>query len=219
MFKTIPFAEMRGAVVREHLHAMLAVKATMIVADKGSSSASDDDLAGSFGNLIERPNAELIALIRSNVRNAAAAAALVFMHSAYENAIFDLVKQLVRYDPDAWYCRIDKKPVEFGQFRVSSVSEVRELLFAKWLREAERCPLPKKVNLILNALGWPETKGVIEGFEFRMDELEAIDRLRHSVTHHPNFAAPMHDVSPKLRFLHCTFLLLERLAELKYPGA
>jgi hypothetical protein len=140
------------------------------------------------------------------------------MHSAYENAIFDLIKRLVMYEPEPWLKHIENKQVPFEKVRSTIVSAIQSDLFGDWLAAVEREPLPKKVDRVLAALRPGSLKDVVQGFDFDMEELKKIDQLRHDVTHKPNFANPIQDVTGKLRFLHCTVLLLEKLAEQKYPG-
>jgi len=96
VLSSIPFAEMRRGVIREYLHAMFSVRAMLRVAEKGVAAVTEEDFAGCFGDLLERPDSALLAQIKGNVTTAAAAAGLVFMHSAYENAVFDLIKRLVQ---------------------------------------------------------------------------------------------------------------------------
>jgi hypothetical protein len=209
---------MRQGVIREHLHAMISVKAMLRVAEKGVAAVTEEDFAGCFGDLLDRPDSAILAQIKGNVATAAAAAGLVFMHSAYENAIFDLIKRLVTYDPEPWLTCIDKKQVPFEKVRSTSVSAIQGDLLADWLEAVERESLPKKIERVLSVVRTGPLKDVIPGFDFDMEELKKIDQLRHNVTHEPNFANPIQDVNGKLRFLHCTVLLLEKLAEQKYPG-
>jgi hypothetical protein len=101
---------------------------------------------------------------------------------------------------------------------VGSVPEIRDALFSDLLEAVEKESLPKKVERVLAALQPATVKGVIGCFDFEMEKLKTIDQLRHDVTHEPNFANPIEDIAGKLRFLHCTLLLLEKLAEQKYTG-
>ncbi len=176
---------------------MFSIRAMLRVAEKGVSVVTEDDLSGCLGGLMDKPDAELLGLIKSNVNTAAAAAALVFMHSAYENAVFDLIKRLVQYDPGPWAALIEKK---------------------KWLKKTERESFPWKVEKILAVLQPSTTKDVVPGFEFQLETLKAIDDLRHDLTHRTTFATPIPDIYEKLTYLHKTVLLLEKLAEAKYPG-
>jgi hypothetical protein len=216
--KSIPFAELRRGVIPQYLHAELSVKAMLVLVDKALSSATVDDLAGAFGTLIDKPDTRLLADMKRNVQTAAAAAALVFMHSAYENAIFELIERLVFYDPDVWTKSIEKKTIPFERVASSDVSSIRDNLFADWLDVVEKESLLKKVERVLGVLQSPTVKGVINGFDFELEELKMIDQLRHEATHRPDFSTPLEDVTGKLRYLHCTVLLLEKIAEQKYPG-
>ena len=218
MMNSLPFAETRHGVIPPHLHAMLSVKAMLCVAEKGATAVSEADLIGCFADLLGKPDSELLGLIQSNVTTAAAAAGLVFMHSAYENAIFDLIKRLVRYDPEPWLQFIDKKMIPFEQLKASTVPKIREGLLEDWLKKVERNSFPWKVETLFAVLR-PETpKDVIPGFEFNLAEFKAIDQLRHDLTHRANFGEPIPDIYAKLSYLHKTVLLLEKLAEQKYPG-
>src|SRR5262249_1771699 len=128
---------MRRGVIREYLHAMFSVRAMLHVGEKGVSAVSEEDFVGCFGDLLDRPDSALLAQIKSNVATAAAPSGLGFMHSAYENAAFDLVKRLVQYDPAPWIQFIDKKTIPFETIRSSSVAQMQESLLAKWLEEVE----------------------------------------------------------------------------------
>ena len=218
MLKSIPFAEMRRGVIREYLHAMNSVKAMLVAADKSDEIMTESDFTGCIGGLIDQPDSQLLASIKANVKTATAAAALVFMHSAYENAVFDLIKWLVIYDPESWVKFIDQKKVAFEKVRSTSLPDIRDELFTDWLKAVEKESLPKKVERALAALKPALVGELIEDFKFDLKELEKIDQLRHDVTHKPNLATPIEDIAGKLRFLHCTVLLLEKLAEQKYPG-
>jgi len=197
---------------------MLSVRAMLRVAEKGNASVTEEDLSGSFGEFMEKPDRDLLDLIKSNVKTAAAAAALVFMHSAYENAVFDLMKRLVHYDPEPWLRCIDEKSIPFKRLREYTPADIRNDLLEKWLEKAERESFPWKVNKLCAALQPKATRDVIPGFEFSMEDFEQIDQLRHNLTHQPNFATVIPDIYDKLSYLHKTVLLLEKLAEQKYPG-
>lgn len=188
------------------------------VVQKGIAVATEDDLAGCFGNLLDCPDSAILVQIKGNVAAAAESAALVFMHCAYENALFELLRHLVRYDPKPWLMCIDKKPIAFEKVRAMDVSEIQQGLFKDWLDAVERESLPKKAERLLAALQPDSLRGVIDGFDFDIEELRAIDQLRHDATHRPNLATRIEDVSGKLRYLHCTVLMFEELARRKYPG-
>ncbi len=160
----------------------------------------------------------LLDQIKANVTTAAAAAGLVFMHSAYENAVFDLIKRLVQYDPTPWVQYVDKRKVPLETVLASSVSQIQSSLLDEWLKQAAKKSLPWKVQKVFEVLKPETTKDVISGFEFKIAELERIDSLRHEMTHRPKFATPFGDVVSMLTFLHKTVVLLEKLAEQKYPG-
>lgn len=217
----IPFAEMRRGVMKEYQHAMFSVGGMLRVTKAGANSTTARDMEGLFGSLIEEPTPELVEMVKSNAATTADAAALVFMHSAYDNAVFDLLGRLVKYDPDLWLPHVEKKSVELGVVLKKGGEGVRDDALDKWLAEAERKSFPWKVKTVLTALGALDPasrKDVVPGFEFNTDEFEKIDQLRHDVTHRPSFATPINDIYGKLRYLHCTMLMLERLAEKRYPG-
>lgn len=218
MMNFIPFAKTRHGVIRPYLHAMFSIKAMLRVAEKGNTSATEDDLSGCFGEFLEKPDPDLLDIIKSNVNTAAATAALVFMHSAYENAVFDLMKQLVHYDPEPWLKCIDEKSIPFKRLREDTLADIRNDLLEKWLEKAERESFPWKVSKLLAVLQPGTLKDVISGFEFSMDDFKQIDQLRHNLTHQPNFATAIPDINDKLSYLHRTVFLLEKLAEQKYPG-
>jgi hypothetical protein len=210
------FDELCRGVIRDYLHAMFSVKAMLRVVDKGVAAIAEDDFARCFDGLLDHPDSALLVQIKGNVATVAAAAGLVFMHSAYENAVFDLIKRLVMYDPEPWLKFIAKKQVAFEKVLSVGVSAIQSDLLADWLEVVEKESLPKKVERVLAVLQPGSLKDVIQGFDFDMEELKKIDQLRHDVTHKPNFANPIQDVTDKLRFLHCTVLLLKKLAGQKY---
>lgn len=216
--EVMPFSQMRRGFTPPHLHVMLSVKAMLCAAEKGASAFSAEDVARCLNNFVDKPDAALTDTVKSNVRTAAEAAGLVFMHSAYENAVFDLVKCLVRYDPKPWLQFIGKKSVQFGQLQGSDISQIQEGLLKDWLEQAEKESFPWKVGKVLAVLQPQTTKDALPGFEFNMEKFKEIDDLRHKLTHEPNFATPIQDIHDKLSYLHRTVLMLEKLAEQKYPG-
>ena len=214
----IPFAELGSSVLRRRRHVRFTIAAMLRVAEKGGACVTAEDLAGCLGDLGERPDSSLLEVIKSNVSTAAAAAGLVFMHSAYESAVFDLIKRLVLYDPDPWVQFIDKKKIPFEMIRTASCAEVQKSLLSSWLKKNERQSFPWKVGKLFAVLQPGPTKDVIQGFEFNTEDFTKIDKLRHDLTHRPNFGTPIPDIYEKLSYLHKTVLLLQKLAEQKYPG-
>lgn len=218
MRDVMPFSALRRGVQRPQLHVLISIKSMLRTTEKGVSCITEDDLEGCFGQLIDKPSSDLISLIKSNVETAADAAALVFLHSAFENAVFDLIKRLVNYDPEPWLQFIAKKAVPFERLRATSADEVQDVLLDEWLKYAERAPFPWKVDKVFAVLQPKSTEDVIPGFHFDRDQFEQIDQLRHSLTHRPDFATPIPSIRDKLSCLHNVVLLLEKLAEQKYPG-
>ncbi len=198
---------------------MFAVRAMLCAIEKWADSATEDDFTGIYGKMIDKPPEELQAQTKKVVKTTAAAAGLVFLHSAFENAVFDLLRRLLIYDPEGWVKQIEDKKVSFTDSRSMDAFQLRDKLLNEWLEKIEKESFPKKVDLVLGFLNPDTTRGVIEGFDFNREEFRKIDQLRHDMTHRPNFAEPIDDVYGKLRYLHCTVQMLEKMAEDKFPGA
>lgn len=214
--KQIPFVELRKGVRKGYQHAMYCIGAMLRVSAKVVPSVSEEDLAGIFGDV--QPDATLLAAVKLNVSTAMAAAGLVFMHSAYDNEALDLISRMVSYDPESWTNYIATSTVSIADVTQLTEDQLVEAALKKWLKKAERESFPWKVKTLLAVLKPESLEGVIHEFEFDIKELEAIDDLRHKLTHSPNFAEPIESVVSKLYYMHNTILMLEELALQKYPG-
>lgn len=218
MKQWIPFSETGHGTTTERAHVMYSISAMIATMKKGVGSVTPEDLAGCFGKLMPVPDPQQMQQICSNVTAAVDAAALVFLHSVYENAVFNLMKRLISYDAVPWMKYIEKKQVPFEVIQSTATAEIQKSLFGVFLEGVEKESFPKKVDLVLGVLQPATVKGVIENFDYDRTQLVVIDQLRHKLTHEPSFAAPIDDIRSKLRFLHCTVLLLEELAKRKYSG-
>jgi hypothetical protein len=214
----IPFRDFRSGTIKPQLQAMISVRAMLSVVDRCAASVTPDDLVGIFGSLVDKPTPDQLPQISQVVKSAAANAALVFMHAAYENAVYDLMRNLVRYDPTAWVVQIQNKQVAFTNMDGMTTAQIRDRLLEEWLAKVEKETFPKKVELVLGVLKGATPKDVIDDFDFDMGKFKEIDKARHDCAHRPNFNEAVPDPYARLRYLHCTVLMLERLAEQKYPG-
>ena len=101
----------------------------------------------------------------------------------------------------------------------TTVEQIRDGLLKKYLEDLEKESFPKKIKTLFTVL--KPTKGVadvIPDFKFKCHDFEAIDDLRHQLTHEPKFSTPIQDAPAKLTYLVNTLRLLVTLAEQKYPG-
>jgi hypothetical protein len=214
--KTIPLQFFSSTIVREIYHAMVSMKSLLAVTRKGAANLTPEDIATNFN--LKKPSEDLVQSVRANANTAAEAAAIIFIHSTCENAVFELIKLLVRYDPEPWLPSILRKQVRFEEALSSTPDAIRNRLLADYLATLERESFPKKIDQLLKAIQPKVTSCIIAGFTFDRDEFVAIDELRHRLTHEPSFSTPITDAVGKLTFLVNTLNWLVALAELKYPG-
>ena len=113
LMRAIPFSELRRGAMTEYLHPLFAVRAVLRAIEKCADMATEDDFAGIFDKLIDKPPAEHLGQIKDVVKTTAAAG-LVFMHSAFENAVFDLLRRLLMYNPEGWVKQIEDRCRSLG---------------------------------------------------------------------------------------------------------
>ena len=214
--KAIPLETFSSTIVRESLHAVYAMKALLAVTGKGAAELTAEDIAANFQ--LAKPDDELADSIRRNATTAAEAAAIIFVHSTCENAVFQLIELLTKYDPEPWLFSITKKQVSFEDVSSATRDQIRDRLLGDYLEVLERKSFPEKVDRLLSAIQPPAVSGIIPNFEFKRDDFVAIDELRHQLTHEPKFSRPIEDAPSKLTYLVNTLQFLVALAERKYPG-
>jgi len=211
-----PYKDIRRSYIAENLLAMYTINALLLTTEREVPHIDKTEAKFVLKNFIANPPNKLVEMINQNIGHATQAAAMVFMHSAYENSIFDLISFLIKYDPEPWYEYIDRRKIDFASIRTKSPTQLGEILLANLLEELEKASLPNKVERLLAVLKPKTVKDVIPGFEFSLDELKRIDTLRHQLTHHPDFSKPLGNIRDMLAFLHRTVLFVEKIAELKY---
>jgi len=215
--KAIPLETFSSTIVRESLHAVYAMRALLAATDKGAIHLTADDIASLFQ--LGRPSDDLVEPFRRNAKTAAEAAAIIFIHSTCENAVFQLIELLAQYDPEPWVPNIAKKKVSFEDVASSTAQQIRDRLLKDHLKDViEKMSFPEKVDRLFAALKPPTVSGVIPDFEFKHDDFKKLDDLRHRLTHEPKFATPIQDAPAKLTYLINTLRLLVKLAEQKYPA-
>ena len=215
--KAISFQFFSGSVVPEILHALISVKGLLVVTRKGLPNLTAEDVARILNH--KSASEELVESMRKNVMTAAEAAAIIFMHSTCENAVFALIKLLVGYDPDPWIAYVSKRNVAFEEVSSSTRDEIKRRLLDEYLEKLEKESFPKKVDLLLAAIKPSKTSDVISGFAFDKGVFVRIDELRHRLTHDPSFAKPIDNAAIDLSYLVDTLRWLVALSEQKYPGA
>ncbi len=214
--KSLPLKTFSSVILREILHAVYSMKALLAVTNKGSAQITVDDIESNIH--LAKPSDELVEMVRRNSKTAAEAAAIIFIHSTCENAVFQLIKLLVQHDPAPWIPCIAEKQVAFKDLTASTTEQIRDQLLKVYLDGIEGISFPKKVEKLLANLKPATVSGIIPDFEFKLADFEKIDELRHRLTHEPKFATPIKDAQAKLIYLVNTLRLLVKLAELKYPG-
>lgn len=169
--------------VSSMLHTTLSMKGLVDVVEYGAkahelaatSAASDfDSRVGSA--------------LAHNSRNAAMAAALVFQHSACENALVDLCEALVVRDPKPWLEKIKERRVSFAQLYQKSSGEVGLELIMQFIEDLRRRSFPEKLEVIFSVLKPQAMPAVLPGFSFSMEEVKRIDKVRHALVHSPEFS-------------------------------
>jgi hypothetical protein len=215
--KVIPLEAFSSGIVRKALHAAYSMKALLAVTQNGAAHITVDDIASNFR--LEKPPDDLVESIRRTAQTAAEAAAIVFMHSTCENAVFQLIELLVRYDAEPWTPCLARKQICFEEASSSTVEQIRKRLLMNYLTDLEKRSFPEKVERVFAALGQVNVSKVIGGFDFTQDGLVAIDDLRHRLVHDPHFAEPIPDAPAKLTYMINTLRLLVALAERKYAAA
>ncbi len=214
--KAISLKTFSSTIVRETLHAVYTMKGLLAVTDKGASQLTADDIAANF--LLVKPKDDLLEMIRHNAKTAAEAAAIIFIHSTCENAVFQLIRILAQYDVEPWISFIEEKKVSFKDISSSTAVQIRDNLLQDYLVVLEKESFPKKIKILLSAIRPETVSGMVPNFEFDMVKFTAIDELRHQLTHKPTFARPIPDAAENLTYLLNTLRLMVALAEKKYPG-
>jgi hypothetical protein len=215
--KAIPLQTFSSTIVPGINHAIISMKGLLAVTRKGSANLTPKDIADNFD--LETPSEDIVQSVRTNANTAAEATAIIFIHSACENAVFELIKLLVCYDPEPWLPSVYKKQVPFEEVVSSTLDAIRNQLLDDYLKTLERESFPKKIDRVLAVIQPGIASNIIEGFKFDKIQFDAIDKLRHKLTHEPSFATPITDAFSKLIFLVNTLKWLVALAERKYPGA
>jgi hypothetical protein len=215
--QSIPLQTFSSTIVHEILHAMLSMKALLAVTRKGASGLTAEDVAADFN--LTNPSDGLLESTRKNANTAAEAAAIIFIHSACENAIIELIKLLARYDRTPWLENVVKKQVNFEEVASSTPEVIGKRLLDSYISSLERESLPKKIDRLLLVIQRESGADLIADYVFDRAELVKIDNLRHRLTHDPSFEAPIEDAAGKLTYLVKTLRWLVALAEKRYPGA
>ena len=212
----IPFRIFSSTIFHQCLHALYSMKGLLLTVNLGSTHIAAQDIAANFG--LEEPLDDLVNAVRQNAKTTAESAAIVFVHSICDSAIFQLIELLARYDDHPWIPFISKKQVSFEEISSSSIGQVRDRLLKDYLEVLERKSLPEKVEMLFAVLKPTTVSGVVPTFDFKMADLEAIHELRRRIVHEPHFGTSISDVPVKLAYLVKTLKLLLVLAERKYPG-
>jgi hypothetical protein len=215
--KAIPLESFSSTILREALHGIFSMKALLAVTAKGAKHFTAQDMTS---NLLRGASEELVEGFRHNAQTAAEAAAIVFIHSTCEKAVFQLIEVLVHIDVEPWSSSVAEKRVSFKEVSSSTLDKIRKRLLRDYLADLERKSFPEKVERLLAAIK-PKPATVsqaIPGFNFSLDKLKEIDDLRHKLAHHPQFAEPIPDAPAKLDYMLDTLKLLVALANKKYAG-
>jgi hypothetical protein len=150
-------------------------------------------------------SANTVAVARASVD----AAALVFAHAILDETASEFCRVSAAACPQDWESRVLDKKVSLKEVRTKGVEVVfREALEAR-LESLERESLPAKVQHLLACCQPPAGARPIEGYEFSIERLERIDRLRHQVVHESVLGRAIENAEADLEFLQKTggFLL------------
>lgn len=104
--------------------------------------------------------------------------ALVFMHSALDDAVLQCCRATMLCDPDAWEPRVAEKKLALKDLKQRDYREVRRRLLDDYCKELDRRSLPHKVEMILGVLK-PE-KGE---WDIAIEDLREVDDLRNEIVH------------------------------------
>lgn len=111
------------------------------------------------------------------------AAALVFAHAVLDDTALQYCRVSALAGPEDWERRVLEKKVTVQDVKARGIAEVLRELVEAQLKQLERESLVEKVECLLRCCRPPTGFAPVDGFEFSMTRLRAVDQLRHDAVH------------------------------------
>jgi hypothetical protein len=153
---------------------------------------------------------------RESTINCLDAATILFAHSMVDGAAFDYCRVTVLHAPADWESDILNKRVPLETVRDELYEKIRQMKIDAALEDLEMESLRKKIDR-LHARCKPEQGwSPMTGYEFNLERIEQLDRLRQDIVHGDALGRPINAVEDELDYMNRTCMYFLGLVNLRY---
>jgi hypothetical protein len=132
------------------------------------------------------------------------AASVVFGHTVLEDAVNSYLEITTEVLPEYWKRRVERKSVELGKLKESSVDELTGKAVLKELQNVRNESLVRRADLLHEIC---KTTVPFGEYKYSQEMLGKIDKLRQEIVHGNDFGVEqIADIDAKIKYFHDTGL-------------
>jgi hypothetical protein len=144
------------------------------------------------------------------------AACIIFAHSVLDANALDYCRVTALAAPNEWQLDIHKKEIPLEKIMQKPIDELYRELLEKRFDRLDGDSLAKKIQVLFSKCKPPENWSPIKDYEFDLDHVKRIDRLRHDIVHEEVLGQPIPNAAEEIDYLLKTSLFLMEMVNYKY---
>jgi hypothetical protein len=131
------------------------------------------------------------------------AACIVFAHSALDAHLSNVLRVIATVEPGLWKERLNKRQAQLAAIEAGGYKAVYHSELMGDLARLDKESIPYRMKVLFEKCPGERTNGEPPGYEWNAENLERIDRLRHSIVHNAGITAPKerHEVEDDFDYL------------------